>query len=99
MVTRQLTRQLTRQHLLLLVLPQMDNVLKGLVMELQDCAFPLLRKVIPTSSYDVAFEGCDYALLIGARPRGAGMTRADLLQANKDIFKGQGETINRVANR
>lgn len=73
--------------------------LNGVVMELEDCAFPLLTKVVPTDDPKTAFEGCDIALLIGARPRGPGMTRADLLKANAGIFKDQGKALNDYAAR
>ena len=71
---------------------------KGVFMELQDCAFPLLDSVVCTSNTDVAFDNTDYALLIGARPRKKGMERADLLRANAKIFKTQGTAIGRVAS-
>src|SRR2546430_7490684 len=63
-------------------------------MELDDCAFPLLDKVDITDDPKQAFEGCNVALLVGARPRGKGMERSDLLEANGGIFKPQGEAIN-----
>lgn len=68
-------------------------------MELDDCAFPLLSKVVATDDYKTAFDGCEIALLIGARPRGPGMTRADLLKANANIFKEQGKALNDYASR
>jgi len=83
----------------LLELPQAVNALKGVVMELEDCAFPLLRGVVQTSEEKKAFEGADYALLIGARPRSKGMERGDLLMANAAIFSSQGKALNAVANR
>lgn len=67
-------------------------------MELEDCAFPLVTKVVPTADVNVAFQDCDIALLIGARPRGPGMTRADLLKANASIFKDQGRALNDFAS-
>ena len=70
----------------------------GVFMELTDCAFPLLRNVVCTSNPYEAFEGADVALLVGARPRGKGMQRADLLRANAKIFKEQGTAIGRVAS-
>jgi len=73
--------------------------LEGVVMELKDCAFPLLRGIVQTDSTQKAFEGADYALLIGAKPRGPGMERADLLKENAKIFAEQGKAINSYANR
>ena len=63
-----------------------QKALKGVIMELEDCAFPLLAGVIPTGDPLVAFKDADYALLVGARPRGPGMERADLLAANAQIL-------------
>jgi len=83
----------------LLELPQAINALKGVAMELEDCAFPLLRGIVQTSEEKQAFEGADYALLIGARPRSKGMERGDLLMANAAIFSSQGKALNAVANR
>merc|ERR1719223_989489 len=71
----------------------------GVVMELNDCAFPLLTKIVATADYKTAFEGCEVALLIGARPRGKGMVRADLLKANAKIFEGQGAALDKFASR
>ena len=68
-------------------------------MELDDCAFPLLVDVIGTDDPKVAFKDADYALLVGARPRGPGMERADLLQENAKIFTVQGKALNEVASR
>ena len=67
--------------------------LGGVVMELQDCAFPLLKGVMPTSSLDEGFKGVDWALLVGSVPRKAGMERKDLLGINGKIFTGQGQAI------
>ena len=67
---------------------------EGTAMELQDCAFPLLESIDITADANEAFDGCNYGLLIGARPRQQGMERADLLEANGAIFKPQGEAIN-----
>ncbi len=75
------------------------NALKGAVMELEDCAFPLLQAVIPTDDPNVAFKDAEYALLVGARPRGPGMERKDLLEANAAIFSVQGKAINANANK
>lgn len=68
-------------------------------MELEDCAFPLLAGVVQTDDATVAFKDADYALLVGARPRGPGMERKDLLEANAAIFSAQGKALNEVASR
>ena len=73
--------------------------LQGVVMELDDCAFPLLAGVVATDDANVAFKDVDYALLVGARPRGAGMERKDLLSANGAIFGPQGKALNTHAKR
>ena len=73
--------------------------LKGVMMELQDCAFPLLEGMIGTDDPDVAFKDGDYCLLVGSRPRGPGMERAELLQENAKIFTVQGKSINDHASR
>ena len=73
--------------------------LSGVVMELNDCAFPTLNKVIATDDAKVAFRDCQVALLVGARPRGPGMERKDLLLANAQIFSAQGKALNAVAHR
>lgn len=83
---------------LLDITPAMD-ALGGVKMELDDCAFPLLADVICTDDPEVAFKDSDYALLVGARPRGPGMERKDLLEANATIFGVQGKAINDVASR
>ncbi|HEY9134994.1 MAG TPA: malate dehydrogenase [Pseudomonadales bacterium] len=75
------------------------TALKGVAMELEDCAFPLLSGLILTDNAEEAFKDADYALLVGARPRGPGMERKDLLEANAAIFSAQGKAINQVANR
>ena len=75
------------------------NALKGVAMELDDCAFPLLADMVITDDANVAFKDADYALLVGARPRGPGMERKDLLEANAAIFSAQGKAINDVASR
>ncbi|MCP5028354.1 MAG: malate dehydrogenase [Actinomycetia bacterium] len=69
------------------------GALEGVKMELDDCAFPLLAGTVQTDDANVAFEGIDYALLVGSRPRTAGMERADLLEANGAIFTGQGKAL------
>lgn len=71
------------------------KALAGTVMELDDCAFPLLRERVPTSDLDEGFEGADWALLVGSVPRKAGMERKDLLSINGKIFTGQGQAIAR----
>ncbi len=71
--------------------------LEGVVMELDDCAFPLLREVVPTASLDEGFRGTNWALLVGSVPRKAGMERGDLLGINGKIFTGQGQAIARNA--
>ena len=73
--------------------------LKGVMMELEDCAFPLLEGMIGTDNPDVAFKDADYCLLVGSRPRGPGMERAELLQENAKIFTVQGKSINDHASR
>jgi len=83
----------TRVRLSLLEVPQAVRAAEGTAMELEDCAFPMLRGVEVTDDPAVAFDGCNIALLIGARPRTKGMERADLLEANGRIFKPQGEAI------
>lgn len=75
------------------------GALNGVAMELDDCAFPLLAGLVCTDDPNVAFKGAQYALLVGARPRGPGMERKDLLEANAAIFSVQGKAINEVAAR
>ncbi len=75
------------------------EALKGVAMELEDCAFPLLQGMVSTDDPNVAFKDADYALLVGARPRGPGMERKDLLEANAAIFSVQGKAINDHASR
>ena len=75
------------------------GTLQGVVMELNDAAFPLLRSVVATDNAKTAFQDADYALLVGARPRGPGMERKDLLSANGQIFGPQGAAMNEVASR
>jgi len=83
---------------LLEITPALE-ALNGVVMELDDCAFDTLAGVVATDDANVAFKDADYALLVGARPRGPGMERKDLLEANAQIFSGQGKAINEHANR
>jgi malate dehydrogenase len=84
----------TQVELRLLEIPQAMSAVAGVVMELEDSAFPLLDAVEITDDPNVAFEGTNIALLVGARPRAKGMERSDLLEANGGIFKPQGEAIN-----
>lgn len=79
--------------------PQSQSAMKGVMMEIADCAFPLLASVKSTPDVREAFRDAEYALLIGARPRGPGMERSDLLQANAQIFQQQGRILNEVASR
>ncbi len=83
---------------LLEITPALD-ALKGVAMELDDCAFSLLEGVVQTDDPNVAFKDCDYALLVGSRPRGPGMERKDLLEANAAIFSEQGKALNDHASR
>jgi len=83
---------------LLEITPALE-ALKGVAMELDDCAFPLLAGIVQTDDPNVAFKDADYALLVGARPRGPGMERKDLLEANAAIFSVQGKAINDNASR
>ena len=76
-----------------------QKALKGVMMELDDCAFPLLHGMVPASDPMVAFKDVSIALLVGARPRGPGMERKDLLEANGKIFAPQGQALDRVASR
>ena len=76
-----------------------QKALKGVMMELDDCAFPLLQSMVAASDPKVAFRDVDVALLVGARPRGPGMERKDLLEANGAIFVPQGKALNEVASR
>lgn len=73
--------------------------LGGVVMELMDCAFPTLNRVVATDDAKAAFKDCDYAMLVGARPRGPGMERKDLLLANAQIFSAQGKALDAAASR
>jgi len=83
----------------LLELPAALKSLEGVAMELNDCAFPLLRNIVQTDDPKKAFEGADYAMLVGAKPRGPGMERGDLLKENAKIFAVQGRALNDVANK
>ncbi|AQU81842.1 MAG: malate dehydrogenase [Halomonas sp.] len=83
----------------LLEIPQAMDALNGVVMEVNDCAFPLVQDVVATDDPNVAFKDADFALLVGARPRGPGMERKDLLEANAAIFSVQGKALNDHASR
>ena len=83
----------------LLEIPQAMKALDGVVMELADCAFPLLSDIVATDDANTGFSDVDYALLVGARPRGPGMERGDLLEANAQIFSAQGKALNAAAKR
>lgn len=83
----------------LLEIPAALDALKGVVMELQDCAYPLLQDVVITDDANIAFTDVNYALLVGSRPRGPGMERSDLLKVNGEIFTVQGKALNEKANR
>ncbi|KAI4890487.1 hypothetical protein NFI96_027457 [Prochilodus magdalenae] len=85
--------------LVLLDIPPMLPVLDGVVMELQDCALPLLREVIPTDKVEVGFKDLDAAILVGSMPRKEGMERKDLLKANVAIFKTQGAALDKYAKK
>ena len=76
-----------------------QKALKGVMMELDDCAFPLLHGMVPSADPMVAFKDASVALLVGARPRGPGMERKDLLEANGKIFAPQGQALDKVADR
>ena len=85
-------------ELRLLEIPDAVKAAEGTAMELDDCAFPLLRAIEITDDPKLAFDGANIGLLIGARPRSKGMERSDLLEANGAIFKPQGEAINAGAS-
>src|ERR1700757_2769523 len=82
----------------LIEIPVALNALEGVVMELHDCAFPLLQSIVPTADLDEGFRDINWALLVGSVPRKAGMERKDLLGINGKIFVGQGQAIERNAN-
>ncbi|MCB1693422.1 MAG: malate dehydrogenase [Pseudomonadales bacterium] len=83
----------------LLEIPPAMEALGGVVMELDDCAFPLVHQIIATDQPDVAFKDVEYALLVGSRPRGPGMERKDLLEANAAIFSVPGKSLNDNAKK
>jgi malate dehydrogenase len=86
-------------NLNLLEIPAAQAAVQGVVMELHDCAFATLNRVTATDAADVAFKDCDFAMLVGARPRGPGMERKDLLLENAKIFSAQGKALNAAASR
>ena len=86
-------------QMLELPLDKAQAALRGVMMELEDCAFPLLAGMVGTDDAEVAFKDADIALLVGARPRGPGMERKDLLLENAKIFTAQGAALNKVASR
>lgn len=83
----------------LLDVPVALEALNGVGMELEDCAYPLLQEIVITDDVNLAFTNVDYALLVGATPRGPGMERSDLLKVNAEIFKVQGKALNDYASR
>jgi malate dehydrogenase len=86
-------------QMLELPIDKAQQALKGVMMELDDCAFPLLVGMVGTGDAKLAFKDADYAMLVGARPRGPGMERKDLLMENAKIFIEQGKALNEVASR
>lgn len=78
----------------ILEIPQAADALRGVVMELEDCAYPLLSDIVATSDPNVAFDGANWAILVGGKPRGKGMERADVIKDNAPIFTEQGRAIN-----
>src|SRR5512146_2956407 len=86
-------------QMLELPIDKAQAALKGVMMELEDCAFPLLAGMVGTADPKVAFKDADYALLVGAKPRGPGMERKDLLLENAKIFVEQGKALDAVASR
>lgn len=83
----------------LLEIPPAMDALQGVVMELNDCAFPLVAGIVATDNPDIAFVDADYALLVGSKPRGPSMERGDLLKDNGKIFSGQGKSLNDHASK
>lgn len=83
----------------ILEIPEMQNALEGVKMELEDCAFPLVKEIVVGSDPNVVFRGVHYALLVGAKPRGPGMERGDLLMDNAKIFVAQGKALNEAADK
>ena len=95
----QLLGEDTPVALRLLEIPPAMDAVKGVIMEVEDCAFPLLAGITASDDPNVAFDGADIAVLVGARPRTAGMERGDLLEANAAIFSAQGAALNSHASR
>ena len=83
-------------NLNLLEIPAALGAVGGVVMELNDCAFPTLNKISASSEANVAFKDCNFAMLVGARPRGPGMERKDLLLENAKIFSAQGKALDEI---
>ena len=83
----------------LLELPSMAKALEGVKMELIDGAFPLVKEIVTATDPEVGFKDVDVCVMVGAKPRGPGMERKDLLAGNAKIFKAQGEVLNRVAKK
>lgn len=83
----------------LVELPMAEGPLKGLNMELMDCAYSCVHSIVPATDPMVGFKDCDAAILVGAKPRGPGMERADLLAANAKIFEAQGKALDKVAKK
>ncbi|MCB0166406.1 MAG: malate dehydrogenase, partial [Anaerolineae bacterium] len=88
----------TRVALHLLEIPPALKAVEGVVMELNDCAFPLLDNIVITDDANVAFDGVNWALLVGAKPRGKGMERGDLIRENGPIFTTQGNALTKAAS-
>lgn len=88
----------TRVALHLLEITPALKALEGVVMELNDCAFPLLENIVVTDDANTAFDGINWGLLVGAKPRGKGMERGDLIRDNGPIFTGQGKALNKAAS-
>ncbi|HLS84647.1 MAG TPA: malate dehydrogenase, partial [Arenimonas sp.] len=86
-------------QMLELPMEKAQAALRGVMMELEDCAFPLLAGMVGSDDPEVAFQDADVALLVGAMPRGPGMERKDLLLKNAEIFTVQGRALNKVAKR
>jgi malate dehydrogenase len=99
LITGELAGSRQPLNLRLLEVPEALPMLEGVVMELADCAAPLLHEVVVTADPAVAFRDADLVFLLGARPRGPGMERRDLLQGNAEIFSRQGRALNEVAKR
>ena len=85
-------------NITLLELPVMEKVMQGVIMELNDSALPLIKGLRGTTEYKTAFTDCEVAILVGAKPRGPGMERKDLLGQNAKIFKETGKALNEFAN-